>query len=174
LVLNRFEKTGPLSLESAQELGLVGPAARSSGLKRDVRTDFPFGFYQARPIASAIELSGDVFARAHLRFLEIRNSSKYLEFLLENLPEGPVLSRPFEQALVLRPNALSLSLTEGFRGEICHVAITGPEGKLSRYKIVDPSFHNWPGLAVSMRDEEIYNFPLCNKSFNLSYAGFDL
>jgi Ni,Fe-hydrogenase III large subunit len=65
-------------------------------------------------------------------------------------------------------------LTEGWRGEVCHVAITGGSGRLARYKITDPSFHNWFGLALALRGGEISDFPLCNKSFNLSYCGHDL
>ena len=67
-----------------------------------------------------------------------------------------------------------VSLTEGWRGEICHVAITNDAGKFAAYKIVDPSFHNWFGLALALRDQQISDFPLNNKSFNLSYCGHDL
>jgi len=74
----------------------------------------------------------------------------------------------------LRGEMLAVALTEGWRGEICHVAITDPTGRFSRYKVVDPSFHNWTGLAMALRNEQISDFPLCNKSFNLSYCGFDL
>jgi Ni,Fe-hydrogenase III large subunit len=63
---------------------------------------------------------------------------------------------------------------EGWRGRLAHVALTDGLGKLRRYKVVDPSFYNWTGLALAMRDEQISDFPLCNKSFNLSYCGFDL
>ncbi|MBF0297943.1 MAG: hydrogenase, partial [Oligoflexia bacterium] len=76
--------------------------------------------------------------------------------------------------LKLKPNHLAISLMEGWRGEICHVAITDQKGKFKKYKIIDPSFHNWTALALSLRGEEISDFPLCNKSFNLSYCGFDL
>jgi len=74
----------------------------------------------------------------------------------------------------LAPDSLAVSLTEGWRGEICHVAITDSKGNLKNYKIVDPSFHNWFGLALALRNQEISDFPLCNKSFNLSYCGYDL
>jgi len=74
----------------------------------------------------------------------------------------------------LRPNRLVVSLAEGWRGEIAHVIITDTEGKISRYKIKDPSFNNWFALALAVRNEGISDFPLCNKSFNLSYCGFDL
>ena len=74
----------------------------------------------------------------------------------------------------LGPDQMAVALVEGWRGEICHVAITGPQGGLAFYKVVDPSFHNWFGLAWAMRNQEISDFPLCNKSFNLSYCGHDL
>ena len=67
-----------------------------------------------------------------------------------------------------------VSLVEGWRGEICHVALTDHQGRFARYKVVDPSFHNWMGLAMALRDQQISDFPLCNKSFNLSYCGHDL
>ncbi len=72
------------------------------------------------------------------------------------------------------PDRLVVSLVEGWRGEICHAVRTGPDGRFVRYKIVDPSFHNWMGLQLAMRGQQISDFPLCNKSFNLSYAGHDL
>ena len=74
----------------------------------------------------------------------------------------------------LRPDHLAVSLVEGWRGEICHVALTDVAGRFAAYKVVDPSFHNWTGLAMALRDQQISDFPLCNKSFNLSYCGHDL
>ncbi|HPK54409.1 MAG TPA: hypothetical protein PK114_08075, partial [Smithellaceae bacterium] len=72
------------------------------------------------------------------------------------------------------PNSLAVSIVEGWRGEICHVAITDGDGRFRHYKIIDPSFHNWMGLALALRNQQISDFPLCNKSFNLSYCGHDL
>ena len=72
------------------------------------------------------------------------------------------------------PNMGCVALVEGWRGEIVHVALTDDAGRFARYKVVDPSFHNWTGLALALRQQEISDFPLCNKSFNLSYAGHDL
>jgi Ni,Fe-hydrogenase III large subunit len=74
----------------------------------------------------------------------------------------------------LAPGSLVVSLVEGWRGEIAHVAVTDARGKFEHYKVKDPSFHNWLGLAMALRDGQISDFPLCNKSFNLSYAGHDL
>jgi Ni,Fe-hydrogenase III large subunit len=89
---------------------------------------------------------------------------------LRALPEGPALV----EIGPLAPHRIAVSLVEGWRGEICHVAATDSGGRFAAYKVVDPSFHNWPGLALALRNQQISDFPLCNKSFNLSYCGFDL
>ena len=86
------------------------------------------------------------------------------------MPDGTAL-RDLPSAA---PSSLAVALVEGWRGEIVHVAVTDANGDFSRYKIVDPSFHNWSGLAMALRGEQISDFPLINKSFNLSYCGFDL
>ena len=170
-VLNRFENTGTITHEFCRELGLVGVAARACGIKRDARCDFPSGIYKNFPFAMSNSPNGDVYSRAYVRYLEIQKSVSYIQKLLSNLPKGP-LSNTFTEHL--SPNSFTASLVEGWRGEICHIAMTDNEGKFAHYKIVDPSFHNWIGLAIAVKDEEISNFPLCNKSFNLSYCGHDL
>jgi Ni,Fe-hydrogenase III large subunit len=78
------------------------------------------------------------------------------------------------QERVLAPNTMVVTINEGWRGEVSHCLLTGATGEIERYKIKDPSFHNWTGLAMALRNQEISDFPLCNKSFNLSYCGFDL
>jgi Ni,Fe-hydrogenase III large subunit len=113
---------------------------------------------------------GDVSSRAYVRWLEIQQSISFILDQLDGLPAGGTGAA----AGALRPDALVVSLTEGWRGEICHVALTDAAGRFSRYKITDPSFHNWIGLALALRDGQISDFPLCNKSFNLSYCGHDL
>jgi Ni,Fe-hydrogenase III large subunit len=169
-VMARFEDTGPLPLEVCKELGIVGPAARASGLDRDIRVDQPSSVFRFVQIPVSTLYTGDVFARAYVRWLEIQHSIIFVREQLGSLPAGSV-----KVGLGgLAPNQLALSLIEGWRGELCHVAITDSEGRFRRYKIVDPSFHNWVGLAYSMRNQQISDFPLCNKSFNLSYCGYDL
>jgi Ni,Fe-hydrogenase III large subunit len=169
-VLARFEDTGRLPRTLALELGLVGPAARACGLERDVRTDFPFGLYTMTHIPISVWNTGDVFARAYVRWLEIQRSAAFLSDQLASLPGGPIASG----VKAPRPNQIVVSLIEGWRGEVCHVAVTDGGGKFIRYQVVDPSFHNWMGLAQAMRGGQISDFPLCNKSFNLSYCGHDL
>ena len=166
----RFELTGPVSHRQANELGLVGVAARASGLVRDVRFDHPAGWHRFAQMPVSTWPDGDVFARARVRWLEIQRSGKFLVEQLAQPPDGEI----FCEAGTLAADMLAVSLVEGWRGEVCHVALTDGAGKFRRYKIVDPSFHNWMGLALALRRQAISDFPLCNKSFNLSYCGFDL
>jgi Ni,Fe-hydrogenase III large subunit len=166
----RFEDTGTVSRQACEDLGLVGVAARACGVDRDVRHDFPTGLYRFAQIPLATWHSGDVFARAYVRWLEIHRAGKFLLEQLRQLPAGAVRT----DVGPLAPRSIVVSMTEGWRGEICHTAITDHEGKFAHYKIVDPSFHNWVGLMMALRDQQISDFPLCNKSFNLSYCGHDL
>ena len=169
-VMARFEDTGKLTTDLAAELGLVGPAARACGLRRDVRKTHPTGIFQLIHLPVSTTESGDVFARAYVRWLEIERSIEYIRAQLGELPRGAVRR---DTPTPGRGN-LAVSLVEGWRGEICHVALTDDLGRFGAYKIVDPSFHNWTGLAMALRDQQISDFPLCNKSFNLSYCGHDL
>jgi Ni,Fe-hydrogenase III large subunit len=169
-VRSRFENAGPVSRETAIELGLVGVAARASGIERDVRIQFPSGIYRFAQIPVSSYHTGSVFARAYVRWMEIQRSIAFIFDQLNALPQGPIRA----EIGALAPNRAVISMTEGWRGEICHTAITDDNGKFAHYKIVDPSFHNWMGLAMALRDQQISDFPLCNKSFNLSYCGHDL
>jgi Ni,Fe-hydrogenase III large subunit len=169
-VLARFEDTGRLTADQAAALGLVGPAARACGLERDARTAFPSGYYRFAQIPVSTWATGDVFARAQVRWLEMQRSQIFLREQLDALPAGAVAAAPAPPAA----DSLAVSLVEGWRGEICHVAVTGPDARFLAYAVVDPSFHNWSGLALALRGQAISDFPLCNKSFNLSYCGFDL
>jgi len=166
----RFEGTGAVSADVAEALGLVGVAARACGLERDVRHDHPTGIFRLAHIPVSAWHTGDVFARAYVRWLEIRRSCAFIQEQLEALPEGPTRTT----CNALAPNRMCVSLVEGWRGEICHVALTDENGRFSNYKVVDPSFHNWTGLAMALRGQQISDFPLCNKSFDLSYCGQDL
>jgi Ni,Fe-hydrogenase III large subunit len=169
-ICSRFEHTGVVPQQVAQTLGLVGPVARASACDRDVRRDHPFGIYRFVHVPVSLVDSGDVMARALVRWLEAQRSITFLREQLAELPE-PTLSVASAAA---RPEVIVVSMVEAWRGELVHIATTGPAGELVGYKIVDPSFHNWFGLAMALRGNQISDFPLCNKSFNLSYAGHDL
>jgi Ni,Fe-hydrogenase III large subunit len=168
----RFEGCGVVSLAEADNLGLVGPCARASGLAYDARRLFASEAYTELSIPKYAESSGDVFARAKVRAMEVRQSLELVDTLLAR----PVETRRLEtsEAPALKPSACVVTVNEGWRGEIAHCVITDAAGKILRYKVKDPSFHNWNGLAMALRNTGISDFPLNNKSFNLSYCGFDL
>jgi len=169
----RFERIGILDAESARSLGMVGPPARASGIDIDVRRDHPTGAYHGQALEVALGSGGDVFARAEQRVLEIERSARLVDTLLADPGEGDCLA-PAGPPARLVAGKLVVSMVEGWRGEICHIALTGEDGRFARYKIIDPSFHNWYGLALALRGQAILDFPVCNKSFNLSYCGHDL
>ena len=176
-VLARFENIGRVTLEQCLEIGMVGPAARACGVERDVRSDHPLGVYRFSSIPTVTAHYGDVNSRAFVRWLEMQRSIVYLRERLHALRDtapAPHMEASRALAAPLAPRRLACTLIEGWRGEVCHVALTDADGRFLRYKITDPSFHNWYGLALALRDQEISDFPLCNKSFNLSYCGHDL
>jgi Ni,Fe-hydrogenase III large subunit len=169
-VRGRFENVGVVFPAQATEIGLVGLAARACGLVRDVRYDHPAGWHRFAQAPVVVWPGGDVFARARVRSLEIQRSGEFLREQISTPVDGELHSELPAPA----PDTLAVTLVEGWRGEVCHVALTDAAGRFRRYKITDPSFHNWTGLALALRGTAISDFPICNKSFNLSYCGFDL
>jgi Ni,Fe-hydrogenase III large subunit len=170
-VLTRLEGTGTVDRETALRIGMVGPAARASGIAIDIRTDYPSGMYRHYPARKIVLEKGDVFARCYIRYIEMMHSFNYIREQLGIIHPGK-LSVPLKNEFP--PESLAISMIEGWRGEIVHVAVTDDSGRILRYKIKDPSFNNWYGLALAVRDNGVSDFPLCNKSFNLSYCGHDL
>jgi Ni,Fe-hydrogenase III large subunit len=170
-VLSRLERTGIVRRESAERIGLLGMAARACGVPRDCRADHPWGGYAHFPLAAITLDGGDVHARSCLRRLEIRQSAEIIRQRLSVLPEGGTLRAP---AGPLPADSVAVALVEGWRGEILHAAVTGRDGGVIRYRVQDPSLLNWFGLALAVRRNGVSDFPLCNKSFNLSYCGHDL
>ncbi|MCX6230001.1 MAG: NADH-quinone oxidoreductase subunit C [Bacteroidetes bacterium] len=168
---SRFERTGVVSYEDVLSVNTVGMAARMSGLNRDIRTSHPYLCYPELQHQPIIKHHGDVYSRVQIRKSEVQQSIKYIRKLLENIPE---LNNQYNELKTPQADSFAIALVEAWRGEICHCAITGKKGELLLYKIKDPSFHNWMALALSVRNNEISDFPICNKSFNLSYCGHDL
>lgn len=173
-LLARFEQCGVVPREEMRRIGGVGQAARASGLARDIRSTHPSGVYaediRHEPI---VKRHGDVMARLMMRCREVLQSADYIERILSAYDPIEDMPRP-DYLSPLVPDSLSFALVEGWRGEICHVALTDPKGRIVKYKIKDPSLHNWLALALAVRGEGISDFPICNKSFNLSYCGHDL
>lgn len=170
-VLGRLEGVGVVSAKDAKDLGLVGVAGRACNQDCDVRCHYHTPFSETKNHAVIVEEDGDVFSRAKVRHREIKASLDFVqEQLAQPLPAGELTVATGD----LAPSTLTVSMVEGWRGQITHVAVTDKQGLFRRYKVVDPSFFNWNGLAMSLRNEQISDFPLCNKSFNLSYCGYDL
>ena len=167
----RFEECGVVSREDANHLGLVGPAGRASGLPYDARRCFPTEHYAELEIAESPAPGGDVYARARIRADEVLQSMDIIQELLKEPARTEVVDTDDQP---LAPSSFVVAVNEAWRGEVSHCLLTDEEGKIQRYKIKDPSFHNWNGLAMALRDTGISDFPLNNKSFNLSYCGYDL
>ncbi len=172
-LLARFEECGIVPKAEMQRIGGVGMAARASGVKRDIRSSHPYAAYGLQIEHNSItKRQGDVMSRLMMRCSEVLQSADYIELLLSSYTPAEIAHPDYEAALA--SESLAFSLLEGWRGEICHVAITDTEGKIATYKVKDPSLHNWLALAIAVRSEGISDFPICNKSFNLSYCGHDL
>ena len=170
-VLGRFEGCGVVGTDDAEKLGLVGPAGRASGLPYDARRCFPKEYYTHIDLPENRKSTGDVYARAKIRAEEVMQSIKIVKSLLGRMLETKCVD--FGN-FNLAPSSFVVTVNEAWRGELSHCVLTDAAGGILRYKIKDPSFHNWMGLSMALRDAEISDFPLSNKSFNLSYCGVDL
>jgi len=168
-VLDRFETTGQLSRKHAHRLGVVGIAGRASGVDRDARRDHPHCAYPYLQFKTALYTEGDVMARFNVRVDEVRQSFELLKQLEHQQVGKPHLAAGYS----IPAGKYSLGYVEGWRGEIVHWVMTDKEGNIYRWKITDPSFHNWRALEVAVRNNIIPDFPVINKSFNLSYSGND-
>ena len=169
----RLKDVGVVGTQVAQDLGLVGLAARASGVALDTRASQPGMLHTRHPCAMLTESSGDCWARMLLRMREIDASVDWIQRVLQtagNDLHAPPLVLPGP----LAPRSLCVSVQEGFRGPVVQVLETDADGGLQHYKVQDPSLVNWFGLAWAVRNNDISDFPICNKSFDLSYCGNDL
>jgi Ni,Fe-hydrogenase III large subunit/Ni,Fe-hydrogenase III component G len=168
-VLDRLETTGILRRKDALQLGVVGLAARASGIDRDVRKDHPHLTYPYLHFEPIIHQEGDVFARFKVRVAEVEQSVEIIR-QLSGQHLGETLVNPVH---ALPASSCALGYVEGWRGEIVHWVMTDAGGNIFRWKITDPSFHNWRALSFAVRGNIVPDFPVINKSFNLSYSGND-
>lgn len=163
MVLDRLRYVGVVSEGQAHRLGLVGPTARASGIGRDLRSDEP----SYRPFVPVTRVGGDVLSRAHVYLLEAQASFGLLDRFLRELPDGPTA------VPVVAPDGEAWARIESARGELLYV-VKAREQRVQAIEIVSPSFKNWPALEVAVRGGGLPDFPICNKSFDLSYADSDL
>jgi Ni,Fe-hydrogenase III large subunit len=178
LVLDRLRDTGRLTNRTAREMQVVGVPARASGIDADARRDHPFAAYADLSPRVSVHEEGDVWARMMVRVKEAREAVQLIMRALDHcrvsssnqLLDGDSV-KPLEQ---LPPDASAFGLVEGWRGPIWHWVVAGKDNTLARVKVKDPSFANWPALNYAILKNIVPDFPLVNKSFNLSYAGNDL
>jgi Ni,Fe-hydrogenase III large subunit len=169
--LSRFERTGTLKYDQLLSIGTVGMSARMNALLRDIRISHPYGLYSDLNHDPILKHHGDVYSKVQIRKEEVLQSILYIRKWLNQIPNTIKVEN---KSISLKPESFAISLTEGWRGEICHAAITDKNGEVLIYKVKDASFHNWLALALSVRNNEISDFPVINKSFDLSYCGHDL
>jgi Ni,Fe-hydrogenase III large subunit len=166
---DRFREAGRLTTEVAEKLGAVGLAARASGIVQDLRLDMPWPPYDRLEPAPIHQRTGDVAARVQVRFGELLDSIRLCRAFLRQLPEGAVRV----EVPVGAADRLGLGLIEGWRGPVMIALQSGAEGAIRRCHAHDPSWQNWPLLEHAILDNIVPDFPLINKSFNLSYSGVD-
>ena len=166
---DRLEHTGFLSPEKARDLGIVGVAGRASGVDLDVRRDHPYAAYRDLQVRPPVYQEGDVWHRMQVRIDEVRAS---LQMLVE-LSQDAMRGEAYNAVEHVPPGRCALSAVEGWRGEILHWIRVGEDNRLERCKIKDPSLNNWPALVEAVQGNIVPDFPVINKSFNLSYSGTD-
>jgi Ni,Fe-hydrogenase III large subunit len=166
---DRLETTGVLTPEVARDLGIVGVAGRASGVDHDLRRDFPHDFYDQTEFAVPVFTEGDVQRRMVVRREELFQSFRIIRQVVDKMPGGLIHTALGD----VPPDRVALGYVEGFRGEILHWVHTAPGNRLARCKVKDPSLQNWPALSEAILGNIIPDFPVVNKSFNLSYSGTD-
>lgn len=166
---DRFREAGFLKQELAEKLGVSGLAGRASGISYDLRVDHPWPPYDKLDPKLVTQLSGDVAARVQVRFDEVVESLRLCRALLEDVSDGPFrVDIP-----VAEPERLGIGLIESWRGSVMIALESGSEGGIRRCHAHDPSWQNWPALEYAILGNIVPDFPLINKSFNLSYSGQD-
>ncbi len=171
-LLNRLQNTGRLERAIGEDHGVVGIAARAIGVERDARVDFPYAAYEMLHFSVPTELGGDVYARYQVREREVHQAFKILHQAIDHVVSnaGPIaigINR-------LTPHAHAVAIAEGWRGDIVYFIVTDEQGAIARVKVRDPSFLNWSIFPYLVTNDMVPDFPLINKSLNLSYSGNDL
>lgn len=167
--LDRLDTTGILKPQVARDLGVVGIAGRASGFAHDLRRDLPHAAYDQVQIRVPVYQVGDVRHRLRVRVDEVRESLELIQTFIAKLPGGPLRIEIGD----VPPDRVAFGYVEGWRGEIFHWIRTAPNNRLARCRVKDPSLQNWPALSEAILDNIVPDFPVINKSFNLSYSGTD-
>lgn len=168
-MVNRLRGSGVLDKQVALDHGVIGVAARAFGIRKDARVDYSYAAYPELKVKIASEEKGDVHARFRVRAQEVYNSLDILQQSIAKLSGGAIVLAP----KTLRKNSYAVGITEGWRGDIMYCVCTDNKGNISRVSLRDPSYLNWPAVPYAVVGNPVPEFPLINKSFNLSYSGSD-
>lgn len=173
-LLNRLKNTGVLKYDIAKDHGVVGIAGKAIGIPNDARIDYPYAAYDNFDVAMSTGKTGDVYARFYVRIKEVFSSFKILKQALEalNNTQGDINAKI--ENISLNKNSHAIGIVEGWRGDIVYFLMTDSNGDISRVDARDPSFLNWSAAGYAGPGNIVADFPLINKSFNLSYSGNDL
>lgn len=172
-LIDRFSTTGILKKKLISPLNLTGPIARASGATYDVRLDHPYGIYKDIPPERAIKIAGDVLSRFEVKAAEVLNSASLIQKLISLIPDGAIIAEATGFAISNIPDGYALSMVEAARGQNLHWVYIR-NGLIDRYKVRTASFCNWQAIEHAVLGNIVPDFPLINKSLNLSYAGTDL
>ncbi len=176
-LINRLKNTGVLAYDIARDHGVIGVAGKALGLAADARIDYPYAAYARLPFDVATEKSGDVHGRFYVRVRETFSSIGLMKKALQTLRQldgGSVSDGPVSDVPAFRKNSYAVGIVEGWRDDIVYLVATDSSGAVSRVDVRDPSFLNWTVLGHAARGNMVPDFPLINKSFNLSYSGNNL
>ncbi len=150
-----WREWGSCSATAGLRLGVVGPVARACDIRRDVRHDHPYELFRFAHMPVSTAWAGDVLARTLVRWVEVQRSLDFVIEQLAGLPKGAIRV----ECGALHPDELVVAMSEGWRGEIVHVCVSGPDGRIRRHKVVDPSFHNWPAAGGGHARQSDLGFP---------------
>lgn len=172
-LINRLKETGTVPYDEAKNHGVIGVAGKAVGIGKDARIDHPYAAYdRLTPTEIPLYQSGDVYARFRVRIEEAYTSHRLIVEALKKLPDGAIVAA--SRQVNLKKDSVALGIVEGWRGTIVYFLKTDKRGELSRVDVRDPSFLNWTILGYAGKGNMVPDFPLVNKSFNLSYTGNDL
>jgi Ni,Fe-hydrogenase III large subunit/NADH:ubiquinone oxidoreductase subunit C len=171
-LLNRLDRTGRLDHQIALDHGVTGIAGRAAGIEHDARKEYPYAVYGKLKFEMALETDSDVEARWNVRIKEVYTSMALIEQVCDSMKKAGKLQA--EQKVVLPKHGIAIGIAEGWRGDIVYTLLTDSDGNYLRVDVRDPSFPNWHAVGHAVKGNIVPDFPLINKSFNLSYSGYDL
>lgn len=171
-LLNRLEDAGKLDPELALDHGIIGVAGRAIGIEHDARIEYPYAVYDKLKFDMALEKNGDVRSRLYVRVKEVYSSINIIEQALRGLDADGAIKT--DKNINFKKNSYAIGIAEGWRGDIVYFVVTDSAGNIFRVDVRDPSFINWTVLGHAGKGNVVPDFPLINKSFNLSYSGNDL